>query len=366
VTGAQPGTDAATVWVDGPDDPATAVAKAGSKIGRLAELHQTGVLVPQGFAVTVDAYRRHCAESGVDAAVDEIICGLGADPADAAVEAASVRIRELFEATPMSDGLTAEITEAYEELCLRCTDVNVPTAVRSSATGEDAADASFAGIFDTYLGVSGTDRVLAAVRRCWASLFTARALAYRLRKGISHHDMPIAVGVIELIHARASGVAFSVHPVTNKADRVVIETSWGWGEAIVQGLVDPDHIEVGKTDGRVLRYDVAHKAVVSAFDFADGRVTEIEMPAKLADRRVLDDEQIAALVAAVIAIEQHYGYPVDVEWVISRHRRAGDPVCIVQTRPVTVTADEPAAPAAYDPVALAQKYVFSGKPIPGR
>ena len=101
------------------------------------------------------------------------------------------------------------------------------------------------------------------MRRCWASLFTARALAYRLRKGISHHDMPIAVGVIELIHARASGVAFSVHPVTGKADRVVIETSWGWGEAIVQGLVDPDHVEVGKSDGRVLRYDVAHKAVVS-------------------------------------------------------------------------------------------------------
>ena len=244
-------------------------------------------------------------------------------------------------------------------------DVNVPTAVRSSATGEDAADASFAGIFDTYLGVSGPQRVLDAIRACWGSLFTGRALAYRLRKGISHHDMPIAVGVIELIHARASGVAFSVHPVTGKPDRVVIETSWGWGEAIVQGLVDPDHVEVGKSDGRVLKYDVAHKKVVSAFDFADGRVTEIDMPAKLADRRVLDDEQIAAVTAAVTAIEEHYGYPVDVEWVIARHRRAGDPICIVQSRPVTVVATE-AAPAAYDPVAVAQKYVFSGKGLPGR
>jgi pyruvate,water dikinase len=265
----------------------------------------------------------------------------------------------------MSDGLTASIIEAYEELCLRCVDVNVPTAVRSSATGEDAADASFAGIFDTYLGVSGPQRVLDAIRACWGSLFTGRALAYRLRKGISHHDMPIAVGVIELIHARASGVAFSVHPVTGKPDRVVIETSWGWGEAIVQGLVDPDHVEVGKSDGRELKYDVAHKKVVSAFDFADGRVTEIDMPAKLADRRVLDDEQIAAVTAAVTAIEQHYGYPVDVEWVIARHRRAGDPICIVQSRPVTVVATE-AAPAAYDPVAVAQKYVFSGKGLPGR
>ena len=270
----------------------------------------------------------------------------GADPED--VDAASARIRELFAATPMSDALTAAIVEAYEELCLRCVDVNVPTAVRSSATGEDAADASFAGIFDTYLGVSGPQRVLDAIRACWGSLFTARALAYRLRKGISHHDMPIAVGVIELIHARASGVAFSVHPVTGKPDRVVIETSWGWGEAIVQGLVDPDHVEVGKSDGRVLKYDVAHKKVVSAFDFADGRVTEIDMPAKLADRRVLDDEQIAAVTAAVTAIEEHYGYPVDVEWVIARHRRAGDPICIVQSRPVTVVATE-AAPDGLRP-----------------
>jgi pyruvate,water dikinase len=156
-----------------------------------------------------------------------------------------------------------------------------------------------------------------------------------------------------------------VHPVTGKPDRIVIETSWGWGEAIVQGLVDPDHVEVGKADNRILRYDVAHKKMVSAFDFAEGRVTEIAMPARLADRQVLDEEQVTAIAEAVKAIEVHYGYPVDVEWVISRHRRAGDQICIVQSRPVTVTSTE-AAPAAYDPVALAQKYVFSGKPIPGR
>lgn len=352
------------VWVDGAD-PGAAVAAAGSKMGRLAELYAAGVDVPRGFAITVDAYRRHCAESGLDPRIEVVIADLGATPSDAQVEAASAQIRGLVEGTPIAQGLAEEITAAYEELCLRCVDVNVPTAVRSSATGEDAADASFAGIFDTYLGVAGIDRVLDAVRRCWGSLFTGRALAYRLRKDISHHAMPIAVGVIELIHARASGVAFSVHPVTGKADRIVIETNWGWGEAVVQGVVDPDHVEIGKADGRILKYNVAHKKIVSAFDFAAGRVTEIDMPANLADRRVLDDEQIAAIAQAVTSIEQHYGYPVDVEWVISRHRRAGDPVCIVQARPVTVTAPT-AAPAAYDPVALAQKYVFSGKPVPGR
>ena len=354
------------VWID-EVDPATAVEVGGSKMGRLTELQRSGVQVPNGFAVTTGAYLRHCAETGLDAKIDTIISRLGAQAAESDVEAASAEIRALFADTPMSEELATTLTDAYEELCLRCVDVNVPVAVRSSATGEDAADASFAGIFDTYLGVSGAERVLDAVRACWGSLFTGRALAYRLRRDISHHAMPIAVGVVELIHARASGVAFSIHPVTGKSDRIVIETSWGWGEAIVQGAVDPDHVEVGKADGRVLRYDVAHKGIVSAFDFASGCVTEIDMPAKLADRQVLDPEQIEAIASAVRAIEEHYGHPVDVEWVISRHRRAGDPVCIVQTRPVTVTAPpEEAAPAAYDPVALAQKYLFSGKPIPGR
>ena len=109
-------------------------------------------------------------------------------------------------------------------------------------------------------------------------------MAYRLRAGTQHRDMPMAVGVIELIHARASGVAFSAHPVTGKTDRVVIETSWGWGEAVVQGLVTPDHAEVGKADGRVLKYQVADKTVVSAFDYAVGRVVETEMPARLVSR----------------------------------------------------------------------------------
>ena len=229
--------------------------------------------------------------------------------------------------------------------------------MRSSAIGEDSGTASFAGIFDTYLGVSGPDRVLEAVRQCWASLFNARAVAYRLRAGTHHRDMPMAVGVIELIHARASGVAFSAHPVTGKTDRIVIETSWGWGEAVVQGLVTPDHVEVGKADRRVLRYQVAAKNVVSNFDYAVGRVIETAMPARLVDRRVLDDEQIAAVVDAVLAVERHYGYPVDVEWVLDRHRREGEPVCVVQARPVTVTAPQP-APTEWNPAAMAAKYIF--------
>ncbi|HVT69565.1 MAG TPA: PEP/pyruvate-binding domain-containing protein, partial [Trebonia sp.] len=318
--------------------------------------------VPRGFVVTVDAYRAHCAESGLDALIAGVLQALPGAASDDELRAASARIRTAFRQTRMTGALARQIADAYEELSARSLDINAPVAVRSSATGEDGSTASFAGIFDTYLGISGPDRVLDAIGDCWGSLFTHRALAYRHERGISHHRMPIAVGVMELVHARAAGVAFSAHPVTGKTDRIVIEASWGWGEAVVQGLVTPDHAEIGKTDSRLLRYDVGRKDVASAFDFAEGRVTEVPMPARLRDRRVLDDGQIRAVCDAVRAIERHYGYPVDVEWVLGRHRAPGDPVDIVQTRPVTVSAPAraPSLAGGWDPAAFATRYAFQG------
>jgi pyruvate,water dikinase len=348
----------AIAWVD-EIDPEQAVGVCGAKMGRLAELRQAGVTMPKGFTVTVDAYRWHCEQAGLDDVIDSILGALSPGAGSAEIESAARAAQAELTGREMTPGLASLIADAYEELSSRCFDINVPTAVRSSAIGEDSGTASFAGIFDTYLGVSGPDRVLDAVRQCWASLFSARAISYRLRAGTHHRDMPMAVGVIELIHARASGVAFSAHPVTGKTDRIVIETSWGWGEAVVQGLVTPDHIEVGKADGRILSHQVAAKKVVSAFDYAAGQVVEIDMPARLVDRQVLDDEQIAAVVDAVLAVERHYGYPVDVEWVLDRHRRPGDPICVVQARPVTVV--NPAtdrAPTEWNPVAMAAKYAF--------
>jgi pyruvate,water dikinase len=348
----------AIAWVD-EVAPEQAVGVCGAKMGRLAELLNAGVSLPKGFTVTVEAFLQHWDQAGLDEVADAALGGIGAETGPAEIEAAAAAVRAAVAGRDVGADLAALIADAYEELSSRCFEINVPTAVRSSAIGEDSGTASFAGIFDTYLGVSGPDRVLDAVRRCWASLFNTRAVAYRLRAGTHHRDMPMAVGVIELIHARASGVAFSVHPVTGKGDRIVIETSWGWGEAVVQGLVTPDHVEVGKADGRVLKYQVADKTVVSAFDYAAGRVVETEMPARLVSRRVLDEEQITAIADAVLAVERHYGYPVDVEWVLDRHRREGEPVCVVQARPVTVTAAQ-ATPTDWNPAAMAAKYVFGG------
>lgn len=344
------------LWVDDLDDDSIGVA--GSKIARLGHLRKAGVSVPDGFVVTTAAYEQFCAVSGVDHAIAEAV-GHVVDVDDfEQIERASSEIRRAFELAPMPEKLTALLTDTYEELSYRCYDLNVPVAVRSSATGEDGADASFAGQFDTYLGMSGAPRVIDAVRRCWGSLFSGRALHYRLRHGLGHHDSPMAVGVIRLVHARCSGVAFSIHPVSGKTDRMVIEGSFGWGEAVVQGLVTPDHIEVGKSDRRILRHDVAHKTVVSAFDYALGQVVEHEMPKRLVDMPILDAEQVGAIVDAVLRIESLYGYPVDVEWVIDRDRRPGEPVCIVQTRPETVHGVAGGAVPKWDPVAYAARYAF--------
>ncbi len=362
------------VWLD-EVVPETANRVVGAKMGRLSELSSTGLRVPRGFSVTVDAYRRHCADTGLDALIEDRLGPLTDTHDRAQVQAASLEIQAAFEATEPGAELALAIVEAYDELAYRCLEVHVLVAVRSSATGEDGDQASFAGIFDTYLGVSGHDGLLRAVRGCWASLFTPRALSYRVDHGISHREMPMAVGVIELIPARASGVAFSIHPVSGKRDRVVIEGSWGWGEAIVQGRVSPDHVEVGKSDGRVLRYDVADKKVVSAFDYQAGAVVETDMPRRWGRERVLDDDQIRAITAGVTAVESKYGVPVDVEWVIDRGYRPGDAVFIVQARPETVhgtpangvdAAIDPASATSgaggWDPATYAARHAFGGLP----
>ena len=352
--------------------------EVGAKLGRLAELAALvgsagsigrGLSVPSGFAVTVAGYRHQAAHLG--------LAGLAPEAA---------RSRLLTEA--VEPALASAITAAYDELCEQHLDLGLPVAVRSSAVGEDGAATSFAGAFDTFLGMSGSTRVLDAVRRCWASLFGSRALAYR--EGVESGGPPaptaMAVGVLELVPARASGVAFSVHPVTGARDRVVIEANFGCGEAVVQGLVTPDHIQVG-LDGRVIDHIVNRKDVISVFDYVAGEVTSRPMPLRLRGRRVLDAEQIAAVAHAVQVVASHYGHPVDVEWAVSRHRRPGDPVTVLQARPITVlqarpvtvlhpdagqleTASQPPAHRpgepgeadepglVWDPVAFAAKYVF--------
>lgn len=345
-------------WLDELD--AGDEVEVGGKLAKLADLRRADVETPLGFAIPARVFAEFVRGSDVGAAVESCLARVD-DPDDLGpLERAAEAVRAAIEAAEMPAAVALAVTEAYEALSDRCRDLNVPTAVRSSALSEDGADASYAGQYDTFLGVTGAEAVLTAVKRCWASAFNGRALAYRLRAGDDPRDGAIAVGVMELVPARCSGVAFSIHPVTGKRDRIVIEGSWGWGEAVVKGLVVPDHLEVDKADGRTLRYDVARKDVVSLFDHAEGMVVEAPMPARLRERPILDDEQLGAVVDAVLAVERHFGFPVDVEWVVNRHRRVGEPVTVVQARPETVRPEAPPTPT-WDTAAML-RHAFGGGP----
>jgi pyruvate,water dikinase len=336
------------------DDPA-----AGGKLTRLADLARAGLTVPQAFVVTTDAFRAVASACDLPSALDQELAGLGADDA-AGLARAEQRLRECLASAPLPPDLTEAVTGAYEQLCATNRDALLPVAVRSSATTEDAVASSSAGQYDTYLGLTGAPAVLDGMLRCWGSLFGARALSYRIRSGLSHLDSTMAVGVMELVHARASGVAFSLNPVTGRRDRVVVEATFGFGEALVQGLVNPDHVEVGRADRRVLTYTVGDKRIVSAMDHRAGQVVEVDMPAPMRTLRVLTDDEIGALVDAVLAAEEVLGAPADVEWVIPRAYRPGDPVTLVQVRPVTTAVAQPAP--TWNAATSALKYAFKGLP----
>ena len=180
-------------------------ATVGPKIARLGTLRESGVEVPDGFAITADTFQTFLTANGLTDIIDRELAA--ADNVDnlAQLEAASGRIRKLVEAAPLESGLEVALREAYDELCFRHGDVMLPVAVRSSATGEDAAAASFAGQYESYLGVIGADALLVAIQQAWSSLFVTRALAYRLRHKQHYRDTPMGVGVLRLVHARCAG-----------------------------------------------------------------------------------------------------------------------------------------------------------------
>jgi pyruvate, water dikinase len=269
--------------------------------------------VPDGFAITTMAFERFLAANDLGRKVEQELESAPDIDNLIELEVASLRVRELIERAPMERAFEGALRDAYDELCFRHGDVSLPVAVRSSAAGEDAATASFAGQYESYLGVIGGEAVLAAVRRAWSSLFVARALAYRARRKQHFRETPMGVGVLRLVHARCAGVAFSAHPVSGKRDRFVIEASWGWGESVVQGTVEPDSIEVDRTDGRILSCRIGDKRVASLFDPARGGVTEQPLPARFQRSQCLTPEMIRALWKAISEIERQLGRPVDIE-----------------------------------------------------
>ncbi len=302
---------------------------AGGKAASLGEMTRAGLPVPPGFCLTTEAYRIFVTANELQEQI--ITLTKQAGRGDRQTEAAASTLRTLFTTAPIPEPITAEITAAYDRL--RPT----ATAVRSSATAEDLPGASFAGQQDTFLNIRGTDEVAAAVRRCWASLWTARAIAYRQHEQIAPDDVAMAVIVQELVPAAAAGVLFTANPVTGAQDEIIINAAWGLGEAIVSGLVTPDNIVVNKETGRVKVWHIADKQLMTAR--ATAGIVEQVVPEARRTAPTLDKGQVSQLVALARAVEKRARQPVDLEWAI-----ADGQLHLLQARPITALPPQPEQP----------------------
>ncbi len=312
-------------------------ASLGEMIGNLAKL---GVSVPGGFATTADAFQQYLDKSGVAKRIQARLAGLDVDDVDA-LTAAGKEIREWVTETPLPADLDQAIRDAYAKLCKDAGAENIAVAVRSSATAEDLPDASFAGQQETFLNVVGIDDVLHKVKEVFASLYNDRAIAYRVHQGFKHEDVFLSAGVQLMVRSDvgASGVLFTLDTESGFRDVVFVTGSYGLGEMVVQGAVNPDEFYVFKPtlkQGKpaVLRRQLGAKQLRMVYSSTPGeRVKTEPTPPELRNRFCITDEDVQELAKQALIIEQHYGRPMDIEW--AKDGNTGK-LYIVQARPETV------------------------------
>ncbi len=299
------------------------LARAGGKGANLGELTRAGFPVPPGFCVTTEAYRAFLTEAPeAGAALDELAA---LEPNDAGgARAVGERLRNALEATPVPDDLAREIAAAW-----RRAGAEHAYAVRSSATAEDLPGASFAGQQDTYLNVRGEDALLDAVRRCWASLFTERAILYRARNGFDHREVALAVIVQRMVDADVAGILFTADPASGDRRTTVIDAGFGLGEALVSGVVSADRFRVDRRDNTIVERHVADKSLKIA-PAAGGGVERRALQDGESGAPSLDDARVLELAELGERIESHFGTPQDVEWAY-----ADGALYALQARPIT-------------------------------
>ncbi len=319
----------------------TDIPSVGGKNANLGELTNAGIHVPPGFAITAFSYKRFIQETGISSKIYEIIKDTITNPNEPKLYAtASKKIRELIEATPMPKDIENAIRSTYEELCRKLGIQDVFVAVRSSATAEDLADASFAGQQETFLNVRGVAEVLETTVKCWSSLFTPRAIFYRTEKGFVHEKVFISVGVQKMVNSRAAGVMFTINPVSGDNGQIVIEGNYGLGEAVVSGAVTPDDFVVSKKTMSIVERRLAKKTLQYIRDPNTGKTVHLGVPVDRQDQPCISDEEIIHLAELAKRIEQHYGKPQDIEWAIDRDVPFPSNMFIVQSRPETVWAQK--------------------------
>jgi phosphoenolpyruvate synthase/pyruvate phosphate dikinase len=301
----------------------------GGKGMSLAKLSRAGIPVPDGFHVTTEAYCQFITTNDLQ---PKIVAAIGRVNVllPATLETASAAIGRFFAEAKIPSDLATAITDSYTELsnCPAKIENCLAVAVRSSATAEDLPGASFAGQQETYLNICGNDALLDAVKKCWASLWTGRAIAYRARQNIPTDSIALAVVVQELVFANAAGVMFTANPINGDRSEAVINAAWGLGEAVVSGAVTPDTLTMDKRKGKIIRRETAEKSVMTVR--AESGVSEVPVSGHLKKKMVLSNSQAIELTRYGVQIEALYEMPMDIEWTLVNGQFA-----IVQARPIT-------------------------------
>ncbi|MEM7112238.1 MAG: PEP/pyruvate-binding domain-containing protein [Chloroflexota bacterium] len=309
--------------------------RVGGKCASLGAMIQAEAPVPPGFAVTTEAFAEMLRNRKLRELVKSEIASV-ADSDDPDLQEVSRKVRAAIEAEPVAEAIETAVRNAYAKLSADCGSDAIPVAVRSSATAEDLPDASFAGQQDTYLWIVGADAVVEHVRKCWSSMFTARAIAYRLDKGFSHEEVTMAVAVQKMVNAKAAGVAFTLNPINGDRSKIAVDSSWGLGESVVSGEVTPDNFLVDKVILDVVKETISPKHIEYAVDLELGRAIKREVePERQTQPSITRDELIAVAKMAKRA-EKFYKHPQDVEWAIDADLPAPDNVVVLQSRPETV------------------------------
>ena len=312
--------------------------EVGGKGGSLGELTRAGIAVPAGFVIRTHAFENFIGALERMAPLRAPVEALESGDLES-IGAVSDEIRSRICGTPLPEALGAELTAAYSELHTRSAQSNV--AVRSSATTEDASDASFAGLQDTYLWVSDAQRMLERVRSCWASLYSVESISYRRQRGIPEREVAMAVVVQAMVDARTAGVMFTRSPTTGDRSVITIEGAWGLGSAVVAGEVTPDRWVLGKITGEISVREISDKHIEHRRADAGG-VVSVEVAAERRRAACLDDRELEQLRQVARQIERHYGCAQDIEWAFDRRGA----LLLLQSRPETVWSSKEAAPAA--------------------
>ncbi len=311
------------------------IPTAGGKGANLGEMTTAGFPVPPGFVLTTAAYDVFVQAHDLQQRIVDLASEVSADDPQSSEEA-SKKIKQLFLGAEIPDDIVSALFSAYGDLG------EVPVAVRSSATAEDLPDASFAGQQETYLNVQGKDALLEAVKHCWASLWTARAISYRMHQDIAPATLSLAVVVQLLIPSDSAGILFTANPVDGERDHVLINATWGLGEAIVAGQVTPDTVIVDKSNQEILLRETATKIIMTVRT-EDGTEDQ-PVPQAQQNQEVLNDATAIELARFGTQIEAHYGRSMDIEWAI-----ADDKIAILQARPITNLRPAPLRDVRWEP-----------------